>query len=283
MTQHLFPQLTVARIDAYLDDATEPFTTIVPPAALNLDTTTLDDGEHVLRLRALDALGNVGRRTIPFSVQNGPGITVTGLRAGERVSGILEVEVNAFSGNEPFDPIRAESSGPIPVWAWVLCAAIGGWALWYGLAATIPPEYYQNTPTYELKPVAMATVAASPPAATAASNGKSTAAFNYAANGPQLYAANCAACHGASGAGVPGAFPPLAGDSVVTATSPDEHIRIVLHGIAGKRIGSTAYGGRMPAFAQLSDTEIAAIVDHERTSWGNHAPVVTPDIVKRAR
>ena len=28
---------------------------------------------------------------------------------------------------------------------------------------------------------------------------------------------------------------------------------------------------------------IAAIVDHERSSWGNHAPIITPDVVKRAR
>jgi cytochrome c oxidase cbb3-type subunit 2 len=39
----------------------------------------------------------------------------------------------------------------------------------------------------------------------------------------------------------------------------------------------------MPPFPQLSDSNIAAIIDHERTSWGNQAPIITPDAVKRAR
>jgi cytochrome c oxidase cbb3-type subunit 2 len=39
----------------------------------------------------------------------------------------------------------------------------------------------------------------------------------------------------------------------------------------------------MPPFSQLSDSDVAAAIDHERTSWGNQAPTVTPDDVKRAR
>jgi cytochrome c oxidase cbb3-type subunit 2 len=34
----------------------------------------------------------------------------------------------------------------------------------------------------------------------------------------------------------------------------------------------------MPASAgQLSDEEVAAVLNHERTSWGNQAPPVKPD------
>jgi mono/diheme cytochrome c family protein len=47
-----------------------------------------------------------------------------------------------------------------------------------------------------------------------------------AAAGQKIYAANCSACHGANGAGVPGAFPPLAGNPMVTA-SPDNVIAAV--------------------------------------------------------
>jgi mono/diheme cytochrome c family protein len=40
----------------------------------------------------------------------------------------------------------------------------------------------------------------------------------------------------------------------------------------------------MPAFAsQLSDAQIAAVVDHERTSWGNDGPTVTPAEVTKDR
>jgi mono/diheme cytochrome c family protein len=263
-------EVPVARIDLFFDEATEPFMSVVPPAPVEIDTTALDDGPHVLRLHAYDTAGNVGRRTMRFLVQNGPGITVTGLRADERVGGRIALQLNAFSGNEQFDPVRAESSGPIPVWTWVVFAVIVAWAGWYGLENFETAPAYANTPTYEANPVA--------------SGGTSPAAgFGYAAQGAQLYTQNCAACHGASGAGVTGAFPPLAGDPVVTAKDPANHVRIVLKGLSGKAIGGSAYSSQMPSFAQLSDNDIAAIIDHERTSWGNKAPTITPDVVKRAR
>jgi cytochrome c oxidase cbb3-type subunit II len=131
------------------------------------------------------------------------------------------------------------------------------------------------------------TVVTAPPvsytdAETAA--GTSTANASAAsANGAQLYTQNCAACHGAAGAGVPGAFPPLVHDPVVTAANPAAHITAVVKGVHGKAIGGKSYSSQMPAFPQLSDSDIAAIVNHERTSWGNHAPTVTPAQVKSAR
>ncbi|HEV3089414.1 MAG TPA: cytochrome c [Candidatus Elarobacter sp.] len=283
MMQDLTGDRPVARVDLYLDDAQEPFKTIVPPNSVEFDTSQLDDGPHVLRIEARDAAGNVGRRTIPFVVQNGPGITVTGLRAGERVGGNVQLEVNAFGGNEPFDPVRAESSGPIPVWTWVMSAIIVAWAGWYGLAAFSAPLAYANTPTYASNPVAAAQQPMSQTNPTAYSGRGVAGGFDYAASGERLYTANCSACHGVTGTGVPGAFPPLAGDPVVTANDPAEHVRVVLKGLAGKRISGTAYSSQMPPFAQLSDAELAAIVDHERTSWGNKAPIITPDVVKRAR
>jgi len=266
---HATPGLdAVAEISLTLDEQTAPFATYRPPATCTLDTTTLDDGPHVLHIRARDGLGLVGVRSIPFHVQNGPGITVTGLHAHERVSGSIALNLNAFSASEPFDPVRAESSGPIPVWTWVMIALISAWAGWYGL-------------TQFQEPAAFALSAAQDP--VAAANAPMKTGFDYAATGANLYTANCSACHGATGAGVPGAFPPLAGDPVVTASDPKTQIGVVLHGLHGAQIKGTAYASQMPPFTQLSDDDIAAIIDHERTSWGNAAPTIDPDDVKHAR
>jgi cytochrome c oxidase cbb3-type subunit 2 len=82
---------------------------------------------------------------------------------------------------------------------------------------------------------------------------------------------------------VPGAFPSLVHDPVVLNASPAQQISIVLHGLHGKVIGGVAYTSQMPVFSQLDDATIAAIVDHERTSWGNVAPTIVPSDVKSAR
>lgn len=103
-------------------------------------------------------------------------------------------------------------------------------------------------------------------------------------DGDALYTSHCSSCHQASGTGLPGAFPPLAGDPVVTADDPTEHIDTVLHGKQGSTIGGVAYTSPMPSFAsQLDDASIAAIINHERTSWGNAAPTVSADDVAARR
>ncbi|HEX9024021.1 MAG TPA: cytochrome c, partial [Geobacteraceae bacterium] len=69
-----------------------------------------------------------------------------------------------------------------------------------------------------------------------------------------------------------------------TAADPTGHIRIVLFGAKGSPINGVTYQAQMPAWAdQLSDEEAAAVINHERTSWGNSAPQVTPQDVARVR
>ena len=273
-------------ISLFLDDSQTPFATYRPPATVTLDTSTLSDGPHVLRIRAVDGLGTVGVRRIDFTVANGPGISVTGLRNGSTIAGTIDFNVNAFGAREPFDAHRAESLNPIPVWVFVVIVTIGAWGTWYGIENFPTPAALAATPTYASDPTKIAALAP-PDAASAnsapAASGKSLAGFDYGKTGPDAYAANCAACHGAAGAGVPGAFPPLVGDPVIVGTDPKTHVLTVLKGLHGKKIGGVAYASQMPAFPQLSDAEIAAIVDHERTSWGNNAPTITPDDVKRLR
>lgn len=105
-----------------------------------------------------------------------------------------------------------------------------------------------------------------------------------AADGAQLFGAQCAACHQASGAGVPGVFPPLSDSEWVNAkeTLP---VNILLHGISGKlTVKGTAYNGAMPAFGEkMSDAEIAAVLTHVRTHFGNSAGKIDASVVTSVR
>lgn len=105
-----------------------------------------------------------------------------------------------------------------------------------------------------------------------------------ATEGAKLFSANCAVCHQASGEGIPSVFPPLKGNAVVLAADPTQQIHVILEGLQGANVGGTVYPGQMPAFKSvLSDAQIATIIDHERTSWGNNSPLATPAEVAAER
>ena len=95
-------------------------------------------------------------------------------------------------------------------------------------------------------------------------------------NGAKVFAANCASCHQADGKGVAGSFPPLVANTVVNG-DPTKVIRIVKYGLNGKiQVAGHAYNGIMPPWGtQLSNAEIADVVTHIRSSWGNSASAVT--------
>ncbi len=100
------------------------------------------------------------------------------------------------------------------------------------------------------------------------------------ARGAALYMDNCGGCHQALGRGLPGVFPPLAGNGVVVASDPANILKVVDAGIPAR-------GGfiPMPAFKdQLTDQQVADIANYIRTSWGNAAqPNVTPAMVANMR
>jgi len=98
-------------------------------------------------------------------------------------------------------------------------------------------------------------------------------------DGNLLYATNCQSCHQANGEGLKGAFPPLKGSPVVTGENLELYVTIIMQG----------YDAR-PEFAamnavgtdnNLSPEEVTAIINHEKTSWGNNAKTVTTEEVKK--
>ena len=105
-----------------------------------------------------------------------------------------------------------------------------------------------------------------------------------ASNGKSLFDTNCSTCHGGNGQGQPGVFPPFVHNPDVNAKDPTAVIKIVLHGLnVPKTIMGKQYSGGMPAWSQLSDGDIAAILTYIRSSWGNNAPAVTAAQVAAAR
>jgi mono/diheme cytochrome c family protein len=106
-----------------------------------------------------------------------------------------------------------------------------------------------------------------------------------AQDGGQLYTLYCSACHAPDGQGATGGlFPPLAGSPWVLG-EPDRTIKIILHGIHGPMevMGKTYDLEMPPQGGVLPDDQIAAILTHIRSSWGNQAAAVTADTVKSIR
>jgi cytochrome c oxidase subunit 2 len=97
--------------------------------------------------------------------------------------------------------------------------------------------------------------------------------------GEKVYAANCVVCHQPTGQGVPNTFAALVGSPVVLGHKA-EQIGVLLN---GKHSGK--YQTAMPAWKQLSDTDIAAVITYTRNNWTNKAEenIVQPAEVLAAR
>ena len=122
----------------------------------------------------------------------------------------------------------------------------------------------------------MRTVADLRPTAQAAAPGA-------AVDGGTIFAANCAACHQANGQGLPGVFPPLVGSEWVVG-DPKVLANILLHGVSGKiEVAGQSFDGMMPPFPQLSDAEIAGVLTHIRSTWGNQAEAISADFIASER
>lgn len=111
-----------------------------------------------------------------------------------------------------------------------------------------------------------------------------TAGKGGAIDGKQLYTGTCQACHQATGHGLPGVFPPLAGSSWVDG-DPHVLVQIVLHGLHGPiEVAGTTYNGSMPAFGtQFNDDELAALLSFIRKEWGNTGAPIEASLVAESR
>ena len=101
--------------------------------------------------------------------------------------------------------------------------------------------------------------------------------------------AHCATCHQPKGQGMPNLYPPLI-DTPWVLGDEERLIKLTLHGLWGDMdVKGVTYGPSkgappMTAFGSLlTDNEIADVLTFVRNSWGNKAPAVQAETVKRVR
>ena len=91
-------------------------------------------------------------------------------------------------------------------------------------------------------------------------------------DGRAIFNAQCTPCHQPDAKGVPGQFPPLAGNADIFLAR-DFPARVVLFGMSGKIAvkGQVIDGAMPPLGGVLKDEEIAAVVNYVRRDFGNDA------------
>ncbi|WP_234085728.1 c-type cytochrome [Azonexus sp. R2A61] len=105
----------------------------------------------------------------------------------------------------------------------------------------------------------------------------------FSSRGGLGYIQFCGDCHRADGGGVAKIFPTLAGNPTVLSKDASTLVHIML---TGGQTAATAAHPRvftMPAFARLSDQELAEILSFVRASWGDGAPAVDAALVAKMR
>lgn len=99
--------------------------------------------------------------------------------------------------------------------------------------------------------------------------------------GDEVYKKTCTACHQSNGEGIQKTFPPLAKSDFLS--NREKVIEQVIKGKKGEMVvNGEKYNNTMPP-QNLSDDEIAAVLTHVYTSWGNSGNAVTVDEVKAVR
>lgn len=231
--------MAVERIEVFLDQAKEPIQVLrQAPFRIRLDTRTLPDGEHELKVTTHYTNGTSEVKQIPFRVANTPGVMVQGLEAGGEVSGDLEV------GLRVADPAVKATPERFPALGAVLTTVLVLGAIWAFFALNRPAG---NRVLEE--------VAGAPAAPHQGTTGGTTIDAALMTQGGQVYTTNCAGCHGPAGGG--GVGPALAANAFLK--NSEALLGIIKNG-----------RGTMPAIgASFSPEQLAAVSTYVRNSWGN--------------
>jgi len=158
---------------------------------------------------------------------------------------------------------------PLSMWAIIYFFYMSGGFRW--------DNYMEEFDTHRITPEVVA-------ALTDAETEVITKPKDPTAAGRAVYARICTACHQADGAGLAGAFPPLAASDWVAGD--DRRLTLlVLHGLSGPiQVNGVIWNSAMPAQgAALNDQQVADVLTYIRASWGNNAPPVDVATVSELR
>lgn len=128
-----------SKVVIYLDDETSPIGVFDCPVKFSLDTTKIQDGNHVLKMISKDTVGKEGIRLIPFVVRNGPEISVEGLKENSIIDGEVPILINAHGKNDQqkFVVDGSETPRSVPSWVWALLISFFGWAAYYFISSLV--------------------------------------------------------------------------------------------------------------------------------------------------
>ena len=207
------------------------------------------------------------------------------------LSGGLMPVANWYAPDLTRDAESGMASTPLPQIVQLLRTGASSTAQTSGPMGEVVQHSLQHLNDADLQAMAvyLKSRAQSTPPTTSAQPQTARISLQVATQGAKVYERQCLQCHGEQGEGVKTtlgevAYPALAGNRAVLLQDPTNLVQLVLYGGYGPATqGHPRPFGMPPAVLELDDRDIAAVLTHLRTRWGNQAGEVTPLQVNRIR
>ncbi|HHB90631.1 MAG TPA: cytochrome c [Anaerolineae bacterium] len=244
----------IERVEVYVDGSPEPLQVITQaPFKVKLSPSDFEEGDHHMRVVTYYDNGEYYDQPYLFTIDHTGEVEVAHINRAPIFSEVEIALVDPME-QEGMPPPKLFTHAVLPVLLFLLILLVAGWFSIYGDSAV-------SDVVTNIEPIAEA----SQPEGAMPEGG--------AVDGAAIYAENCATCHGPNGEGQGDVFPALAGNANLADT--EMVIDTVLHG---------RQGTAMPPWGnQFNDEQIAAVINHVLSSWGNSFGSVTPEDVAAKR
>ena len=103
------------------------------------------------------------------------------------------------------------------------------------------------------------------------------------APGHKTYVNMCSGCHGLEGQGKPKIAPAMQSNATINRPSLYNSVAVLLRGIPSQKYNATTAYYAMDSFEELTNQEMADLINYMRQAWTDESPNVTADQVSRIR